>query len=305
MLKKQSIAYSAMGLLDFQTRFPGERECYEYLASMRFPRGFSCPRCSSSAAGLILTRGLWQCKGCRTQVSVTSGTMLHRTRTPLRYWFWAIFLVSKDKRGHSALQLSKELNIPYDRAWLMMHKIRDAMAYRDTLYKLDGIVEMDEAYFGAPVPGKRGRGTGQAKALVAVGLTENKKPRFVKIQRIKRLDARRVKAFAVSQITKGSIIRTDGLNVYRCLSELGFSHEPTVAPSKAKGDVLHWLHIIVSNAKAFIMGTFHGLDDKHIQRYLNEFCYRFNRRYRESELFDRLLLACATAPPITYDELTR
>ena len=92
---------------------------------------------------------------------------------------------AKDKRGHSALQLSKELNIPYDRAWLMMHKIRNAMAYRDTLYKLDGIVDMDEAYFGAPVPGKRGRGTGQVKALVAVGLTENKKPRFVKIQRIK------------------------------------------------------------------------------------------------------------------------
>ena len=179
------------------------------------------------------------------------------------------------------------------------------MAYRDTLYKLDGIVDMDEAYFGAPVPGKRGRGTGQVKALVAVGLTENKKPRFVKIQRIKRLDARSVKAFAVSQITKGSIIRTDGLNVYRCLSELGFSHEPTVVCSKAKSDVLHWVHIIISNAKAFIIGTFHGLDDKHIQRYLNAFCYRFNRRYRESELFDRLLLACATAPPITYDELTR
>ena len=168
------------------------------------------------------------------------------------------------------------------------------MAYRDTLYKLDGIVDMDEAYFGAPVPGKRGRGTGQVKALVAVGLTENKKPRFVKIQRIKRLDARSVKAFAVSQITKGSIIRTDGLNVYRCLSELGFSHEPIVVCSKAKSDVLHWVHIIISNAKAFIIGTFHGLDDKHIQRYLNVFCYRFNRRYRESELFDRLLLACAT-----------
>ena len=304
MLKKQAIAYSKMGLLDFQRRFPQERECYEYLVSARFPNGFVCPHCSSTAAGLIVTRSVWQCKGCRVQVSVTAGTIFHRTRTPLRYWFWAIFLVAKDKRGHSALQLSKELNIRYDQAWLIMHKIRNAMAYRDKLYQLDGTLEMDEAYFGAPVSGKRGRGTGQVKALVAVGLTEDNKPRFVKIQRIKRLDARRVKLFALSHIAKGTIVRTDGLNVYRCLSELGFSHEITVAPTKSESDVLHWVHILVSNAKAFITGTFHGLGDKHLQRYLDEFCYRFNRRYSEEELFDRLLLACSISPPLYCDELT-
>jgi len=231
--------------------------------------------------------------------------MFHRTRTSLRHWFWAIFLVAKDKRGHSALQLSKELDIPYDRAWLMIHKIRAAMAYRDTLYQLGGILEMDEAYFGAPDPGRRGRGTRRVKALVAVGLTENNRPRFVKIQTIRRLDARCVKAFAIHRIAKGSTIRTDGLPVYQCLSKFGFSHEVTVVTGKPKSNFLHWVHIIVSNAKAFVTGTFHGLDNKHIQRYLDEFCYRFNRRKREAELFDRLLLACATAPPLTYDELTR
>ncbi len=231
--------------------------------------------------------------------------MFHRTRTPLRYWFWAIFLVAKDKRGHSALQLSKELNIPYDRAWLMMHKIRTAMTHRDMLYRLDGAIEMDDAYFGAPDTGKRGRGTRRTKALVAVGVTEDDKPRFAKIQIIKRLDARCVKAFATSGIAQGSTICTDGLNAYRCLAKLGFSHEAIVTSGKAKENLLHWVHVIISNAKAFIAGTFHGLDDKHIQRYLDEFCYRFNRRYREAELFDRLLVACATAPPLTYDELTQ
>jgi len=304
MLKKRQIAYHTMGLLEFQARFPGERECYEYLVKIRFPEGFLCPRCGSSAVGSIVTRDLWQCKSCRSQISVTTGTMFHRTRTPLQYWFWAIFLIAKDKRGHSALQLSKELNIPYNRAWLMMHKIRTSMAYRDTLYKLSGIVEMDDAYFEAPVSGKRGRGTRRIKAIVAVGLTEDGKPRFVKIQTIKRLDARCVKAFAISGITKGSTIHTDGLHVYRCLSEIDFFHKATVTTNKTSGDLLHWVHIVISNAKAFITGTFHGLDDKHIQRYLDEFCYRFNRRYREAELFDRLLLACATSPPITYDELT-
>jgi len=305
MPENRPIVYNAMGLLEFQSRFPGERECYEYLVKTRFPMGFLCPRCGSSMSGSIITRDLWQCKGCRTQVSATAGTMFHRTRTSLQHWFWAIFLVAKDKRGHSALQLSKELDIPYERAWLMMHKIRTAMAYRDTLYRLDGTVEMDEAYFESPDPGRRGRSTRRVKALVAVGLTEDNKPRFANIQTIKRLDARCVKAFATSRIVPGSTIRTDGLHVYRCLAKSGFSHEITVASGKPKGDLLHWVHIIISNAKAFITGTFHGLDDKHIQRYLDEFCYRFNRRHREAELFDRLLLACASAPPLTYDELTR
>jgi ribosomal protein L37AE/L43A len=235
-----------MGMLDFQSRFTSEDECYKYLVSMRFPNGFVCSHCSSTEAGLVITRDLWQCKGCRIQVSVTAGTMFHRTRTPLQYWFWAIFLVAKDKRGHSALQLSKELNIRYDQAWLMIHKIRSAMAYRDRLYRLDGIVEIDEAYFGAPVPGKRGRGTKRIKALVAVGLTEDSKPRFVKIQRTKRLDARCMKSFVLLHIAKGTIIRTDGLNIYRCLSDLGFAHEVVVSPIKSKSDVLHWVHILIS-----------------------------------------------------------
>jgi hypothetical protein len=230
--------------------------------------------------------------------------MLHRTRTPLRLWFWAIFLVARDKRGHSALQLSKGLGIPYDRAWLMLHKIRSAMAHRDSRYQLSGVVEMDEAYFGAPDREGRGRGTSRVKALVAVSVTADGKPRFAKIQKVMRLDARRVKRFATAAIEPGSRIRTDGLNVYRCLSKR-YAHEPVVATGKPKDQLLKWVHVVISNAKAFITGTFHGLDRKHIQRYLDEFCYRFNRRYREAELFDRLLAACAGAPPLTYDELTQ
>lgn len=292
-----------MSLLDFQRRFPDERKCHEYLAKIRFPGGFACPRCSSHSAALIEKRSLWQCRACRGQVSVTAGTMFHRTRTPLLVWFWAIFLVAIDKRGHSALQLSRELSVPYDRAWRMLHKIRAAMADRDTQYTLDGIVELDEAYFGAPDEGKRGRGTRRAKGLVALSLTPDSKPRFVKIQTTKRLDARSVKTFVTAGIAQGTTIRTDGLNIYNDLRELGFIHEATIAPGKSENDVLFWTHIVISNAKTFILGTFHGLDDMHIQRYLDEFCYRFNRRHRETEMFDRLLFAGASAPPTTLAEL--
>lgn len=304
MPENRPLAYTSMSLLDFQKRFPEDRECYDYLFSVRFPGGFTCPKCGSAKAGKVSTRGLWQCKGCRAQVSLTAGTMFHRARMPLRLWFWASFLVARDKRGHSALQLKKELGIPYDRAWLMLHKIRSAMAHRDSRYKLVGIVELDEAYFGAPDPGGKGRGTGRIKALVAVSVTPDGKPRFAKIQKVFRLDARRVKRFAADGIVPGSCIRTDGLNIYRCLAKK-YGHDPMVATGKPKDKLLKWVHIVISNAKAFITGTFHGLDAKHIQRYLDEFCYRFNRRYREAELFDRLLAACAGAPPLTYDELTR
>jgi transposase-like protein len=289
--------------LDFSRRFPDERSCHEYLAKVRFPKGFVCPQCSSVSAVLIEQRSLWQCRECRKQVSVTAGTVFHRTRTPLLVRFWAIFLVAIDKRGHSALQLSRELSVPYDRAWRMLHKIRAAMADRDAKYRLDGIVELDEAYFGAPDEGRRGRGTRRAKALVALGLTADGKPRFVKIRITKRLDARSVKTLVNAGITPGATIRTDGLSIYNSLHELGFAHEATVAPGKSEGDVLYWTHIVISNAKAFILGTFHGLREMHIQRYLDEFCYRFNRRHHETETFDRLLFACASAPPTTLAEL--
>jgi len=304
MPPKRHLAYEKMSLLDFQRRFPDERQCYEYLARIRFPGGFACPQCGSPAAVLMEKRSLWQCRSCRHQVSVTAGTIFHRTRTPLLVWFWAIFLVAIDKRGHSALQLSRELSVPYDRSWLMLHKIRAAMGCRDAVYKLDGIVEIDETYIGAPDEGRRGRGTRRVKALVALGLTADGKPRFVKMQTAKRLDARTVESFATAHITLGTMIRTDGLNIYNGLRELGFVHNATVAPGKTKDDVLHWTHTAISNAKTFIAGTFHGLEGMHIQCYLDEFCYRFNRRHRETELFDRLLFACASTLPLTLAELT-
>ena len=304
MPEKRPLAYTSMSLLEFQEGFPSDPECYAYLLSMRFPDGFTCPQCGSTQSGKVSTRGVWQCKGCRAQVSLTAQTMFHRTRTPLRLWFWALFLVARDKRGHSALQLSKGLGIPYDRAWLMLHKIRSAMAHRDSRYQLNGDVELDEAYFGAPDPEGKGRGTSRVKALVAVSVTADGKPRFAKIQKVTRLDAHRVKRFSAEAIEPGSRIRTDGLNVYRCLSKR-YAHKPVVATGKPKDQLLKWVHVVISNAKAFITGTFHGLDRKHVQRYLDEFCYRFNRRYREAELFDRLLAACVGVPPLTYDELTR
>lgn len=150
------------------------------------------------------------------------------------------------------------------------------MAHRGHEYTLQGSVEIDEAYFGSPDVGQRGRGTQRAKTLVAVSLTAERKPKYVKMKIIKHLDARCIKSFAKSNICKGSTVYTDGLHAHSCLSKMGYVHIPTVAPGKTADDVLHWVHIIISNTKAFITGTFHGLDEKHLQQYLDEFCKEIN-----------------------------
>lgn len=304
MASNYRLAYRSMSLIDFQQRFPDEAACRAYLMDLRFTAGICCPFCASSRIGTVASRGLLQCKICRKQFSPTSGTCFHRTRTTLKEWFWALFLVAKDKRGHSALQLSKELGIPYARSWYILQKLKMAMMHRDAQYRLSGTIELDEAYFGKPDrEGGRGRKTRRSKALVAVSVSPDGKPLFAKIQVVQRLDSRFVQAFAQRSFEPGSQIKTDGLTIYNILAK-DYGHLPEIAKHKPKDALLHWVHIVISNAKAFIDGTFHGLESKHIQRYLSEFCYRFNRRYREDELFDRLLAACITAPPKSYDELT-
>lgn len=172
-----------IGYTQFQLRFPTEVACRKQLFEMRFPHGYICPVCGCIDYYELSTRNLYQCKGCRHQLSVTSGTVMHRSHLPLLTWFWAMFLVAKDKRGFSATQLSKELDLPYNTAWFLLHRIRFAMSQREDNYLLSDIVELDDNYFGKPKQnGKRGRGTGKTKVVVAVSKTDEGKPRFIKMK---------------------------------------------------------------------------------------------------------------------------
>ncbi len=295
----------AMSLFEFHQRFPTEKECVEHLFNLRWPDGFICPRCHSQKYGFHSNRFLYQCKDCRYQASLTAGSVMHRTRTPLMVWFWAIFLVACDKRGHSALSVSKELMISYWVAWTLLQKIRRAMAEQDGQYKLRGIVELDDAYFGGRDEGeKRGRGTTKSKILVAVSTDiEKRNAGFAKLRAVKKLDTDTVNKFVKENVEPGSKIQTDDLDIYDSLDDLGVEHEeyPIVSGEKP----LPWVHIIISNAKAFCLGTYHRFGKKHLQAYLDEFCYRFNRRFWENQLFDRLLAACINCEKITYAELTQ
>jgi hypothetical protein len=228
---------------------------------------------------------------------------MHKTKLPIRTWFWAIYLVATDKRGISAMSLCKQLKVTYKTAWYLLHRIREAMGKRDERYLLAGIVEFDDSYFGGPKGGgKRGRGTKKSKVLIALSKTEEGKPQHLKMQVVPDLRGKTIGRFAGANIAENSVIESDAAINYRTALANKWLHKYKLSGSDP--EMLAWLHIIVSNVKAFIQGTAHGLDGKHLQRYLNEACYRFNRRFHEKTLFDHLLVAVSHSKPLGLDALS-
>jgi transposase-like protein/predicted RNA-binding Zn-ribbon protein involved in translation (DUF1610 family) len=293
-----------MTLNDFMDRFPDEESCREHLFNIKWSDGFECPKCGHDEYYKIESRNLYQCTNCGHQASVTAGTIFHKTRTPLRIWFWIIFLVSKDKRGVSALSLSKEFPISYPTAWSMLHKIRKAMGDRDGQYQLSDIIEIDEGYFGgASKDKKRGRGTEKSKVLVSVSVDNKGNPQFAKMKVIENLQKETIHSDIKNNIEEGSTVVTDGYRSYSGLEEAQLNHERTVIGDLDVTEVLQSVHTLISNVKSFIIGTYHGLKKKHLQSYLDEYLYRFNRRFWQQQMFDRLLTACLNTNTITYKEL--
>lgn len=292
------------GFLDFTEAFPTEEACRSHLFSRRWPNGFACPRCGGVEYYRISKRDLYECRYCRYQASLTAGTIMEKTQTPIRAWFWLIFLMANMKTGVSILGVARLIGISYKRAWLISHKIRAAMRERDARYKLTGLIELDDSYFGSSKSGKRGRGAG-GKTPVLVGVSVGEKgPIHASMRVLDRVDAIQIKTAAGETVVKGSRVSTDGLGSYRSgLS--GFEHDRTVLGSgPAASEKLPWVHVVIANAKGMLRGVHHGVSPKHLQPYLSEFCWRFSRRHFEGELFDRLLYACITGDdPLTWAQL--
>lgn len=299
--------YQSMNLLSFQQYFSTEEACQNHLFDLKWPDGYSCEKCGHNHYFTTKTRRLklYECKRCRYQTTVTAHTVMAQSRTRLVKWFLAIYLIAHDKRGISAARLADEIAVTYKTAWLMLHKIRKAMKQRDDDYTLAGIVELDDAFFGAPSEGgKRGRGTSKTKVLVGLSLNAKGHPLYTKMSVVPDIKAKTLIQFATKAIESGTKISSDAYHSYRALQQEGFAHEYKVYDAKQDPDHLHWLHTVISNAKAFIGGTYHGLDSKHLQAYLDEFCYRFNRRKFKGEWFSRLLSICTKVKGMTYSELT-
>jgi transposase-like protein len=307
------------GFLTFMDRYRDEAACIAALAELRWPRGFVCAGCAGRLAYQLTVRPrVFECAGCGQQHSVTAGTVFHRTRTPLRKWFAAAWLIGQDKRGVSALFLARELALRYDTAWLMAHKLRHVLSERPE-FPLDGLLEIDESYYGGRgKPESRGRGlTDPNKSLMAIAVETIpasprqgagiKKSRFVagsaRIAVLPAATAVHLGDFVRGAAKPGARIITDGLKSYDALAD-SFRHFSIVQDGGKNADaVLPIVHVLFSNVKAWLNGTFHGVSAKHLPRYAREWNYRFNRRRRIADLTDFLLRRAATRPTITYRQL--
>jgi len=314
-------------ILDFARMFPDDEACAEYLFRVRWPEGFVCPKCGSTKGWQLKERPVIECENGH-QISVTAGTAMHRTRTPLMTWFYAAYLMSTLTPGISAVQLQKQLGIKrYETAFQMLHKLRSALVApgRD---KLKGEVEVDEAFVGGVEHGKAGREPGK-KALVVVaieiirykskksgghieqgdvegpperhateGPVERKRAGRVRMTVIPDASADVLLPWVESNVEPGSTVYTDGWSGYSGLGLLGYDHRRVLQTHRGvkTGKWLPLVHLMVSNLKRWLLGTYKGrVTSKHLQAYLNEFTFRFNRRFWRGPAFIRALGLAAHA----------
>jgi transposase-like protein len=304
MLEVNMTSYHEISFFQFQERFQTEDACFKYVKDLHWPEGFICPKCGHTEAYFMAKRKVFQCVKCRQQTSVTAGTIFHRTHVPLRKWFWAIYLVGSDKRGCSAKRLEKLIGVHYATAWLMIHKIRKAMRDRDSRYHLADMIEMDDSYFGGAASGKRGRGAANKSTVLVAVENRGTAPRYAAMEVVESMASNHLKDFVYRHIDDVHTIKTDAYSSYAAL-DVAFHHVGEIVKPPDAMNKLPWVHILVANVKSFIRGTYHGVSHKHLQPYLNEFCYRFNRRFNESLMTERLLTACLNTSTISYAELTR
>jgi transposase-like protein len=298
-------------LREFQSQFASELACQKYLAACRWPSGFVCPRCGNRRAYELVELRRWQCSGCRRQVSLTAGTILHNTKTPLTVWFWAAYLMTTDKRGLSALLLQRQLALRrYETAWMILHKFRRATVNLER-EPLRGEVEVDDTWVGGTQAGLQGsrqlKGRKAALVLVAV----EKRGRATGRARMAVVpDFRRttLTAFLTENVARGSTIYTDGLKSFTGLWEAGFKHVPRcqalrIELRKGAKSVLPLADRAIGNLQEWLIGTHHGVSRDQLQVYLDEFVFRHNRRRQPMAAFQTLLGFGTTRKPTSYQQI--
>ncbi len=297
---------------EFHKRLGSPQQCVAHLLRVRWPDGVICPRCGARPCRALRSRRLYQCSRCRHQTSLTAGTIFHKSRVPLHKWFYAIYCLAQDKKGCSAMLLSKELDVCYPTAWLMAHKIRHAMAREALGTLLSGMVELDVAVLNGTKPdlprrpAQPDRGMERKTPLLAaVETTTNGRFGRVALAAVKTLRKPRVTRFVTSTLAQGCRVRTGTLRGFQHLGSLGFAHERVEAGAAGeKGAAFSpRVHTLIGNLHRFLLGRHHAICGKHASRYLGEFAYRFNRRWHEHRLFALLLRTCVRCQVIAYPDL--
>lgn len=294
-MKKQ---YQELNFLQFQDRYSDEDKCLSHLVKLRWPEGFECPHCGIKGQSCFKpSRGEFECYRCLKLTSPTAGTVFHRTKVPLRKWFWAIYLLSTSKKAVSTLYLSKQLDISYRTAWAMRRKIQKAMANRDAQYSLGGAVEIDEIWIGGKQTFEKRREIGPNKTPFFLAVSEDKigAPRFAKASELETgyhsLEIEQATRSAVPD--PSSVLKGDAHGAHQNMTNHGYTVETSNQSKNPEvtAEHLKWLNIVTSNLKRYLISTHHGVFPKYRSSYVSEFLYRFNRRFWPGQAFDRLLFA--------------
>lgn len=292
--------------MEFQERFATEEACRDYLFACRWPDGFRCRRCGGGEVGAMhRRRAVWQCKRCGAQTSVTAGTVMHKTRTPLRLWFWAAYLVATHHPGISAVQLQRQLGIRrHETAWMLLHKLRRAMVAPER-EPLKREVEVDEFFLGGVEEGHEGRGPGAKKTLCGVAVeVRGRGSGRVRLATLEDASWNSLGSFVKATTSTGAIVHTDAWRGYLPLAKAGFDHRPR-SQRAAVGEepYLPRAHRAISNLKAWLHGTHRWASQEHLQAYLDEFTFRHNRRGNPHAAFRTLLGLSTVHEPSTYREI--
>jgi transposase-like protein len=310
MAKNRVQFQKGLSLTEFLGKYGSEAQCAAALFDWRWPRGFVCPECGHADGYVkVQTRGLLQCKHCRHQTSLSAGTVFAYTKLPLTTWFLAMYLLTQQKNGISALELKRHLGVSYPTAWSIKHKLLQVMLERDADRQLTGVIEIDDVYWGGECRGGTpGRGSPNKTPFVAaVAKNHEGHPTALRMSVVEGFRKGELAAWAAKFIDPDSIVVSDGLGCFRGIATAGIEHQPVVTgggPASVEESDLSWVNTIIGNVKNALHGTYHQASGKHLPRYLAEFCYRFNRRFDLAAMLPRLGYAAVRTPPMPYRLLT-
>lgn len=305
-----------MNLINFIEQFPDEHSCKVKFKEMRDKVGVTCRHCGCKDHYWQQSIWMYECKKCRSRTTLRSGTVMQASKLPFRYWFIAMHLLTSTKKPFSSLELQRQLGHKYyEPIWYMMQKLRKTMGIRDKEYQLEQIVELDEGFFESvdtetskedkPEKLKRGRGSEKQSKVIVMASTvhtlkapvkhkKQTKFRYVKMIVVDNLKAETIELQVKRNVKANSLVKTDSYSSYSNIKDLVWAHQAETLKPKEAAKALPWVHTMISNAKRNLLGIHHMISKKYFQDYLDEFCYKVNRRYFGEKLFDRLLFACVT-----------
>jgi len=302
MAKNSIQCQKGLSIFEFLERYGTEQKCHDALVKMKWPEGFICPQCGCKKHCFLETRKLFQCNKCHHQTSLRVGTIYEGSGTPLKKWMMASYLLTQSKTSVSASELSRKIGVKWDTADRIKQKLLQVMLERDSKKKLAGRTEIDDAYMGGKnIGGKRGRGSENKTPFVAVvETTASGAPVRIHLRVVKTFSGEAIENYAKVSLEPDSIVWSDGLSCFRAVKKAGCQHEAIVTTGNKEiaDSIFKWVNTILGNIKTAFASTFHGVSKKYLPRYLAEFEYRFNRRYKLGDMIERLAYVALRTPPM-------